>query len=84
LSCIVFLGVHLNLFYKRLSLDAIPRVRIFVRPGAAYCQRRKVERCFGWMDNCHRMVVRYDRHLRFYQTFCLVSIILWRIDRILK
>jgi len=55
-----------------------------LRTGPAYRQRWKVERCFGWMDNCCHLVVRYDHHLRLHQTFCLVSIILWRVDRILK
>jgi len=52
--------------------------------GLAYRQRWKVERCFGWMDNCPRLVVRYERHLHLYKAFCLVAIILWCIDRTLK
>ena len=55
-----------------------------IKTGAAYQQRWKVERCFGWMDNCRRLVVRYDRHLPIYKAFCLIAIILWFIDRILK
>ncbi len=55
-----------------------------MRVGQSYRQRWKVERCFAWMDNCRRLVVRYDRHLRLYQAFCLVAIILWCVDRILK
>jgi len=55
-----------------------------IRPGPSYRQRWKVERCFGWMDNCRRLVVRYDRHLHIYRAFCLVAIILWSVDRILK
>lgn len=34
-----------------------------LRVGAAYRQRRKVERCFGRMNNGRRLVVRYERHL---------------------
>ena len=52
--------------------------------GDSYQHRWKVERCFGWMDNCRRLVVRYDRHLHIYKAFCLLAIILWSIDRILK
>ncbi len=52
--------------------------------GARYQHRWKVERCFAWMDNCRRLVVRYDRHLHSYRTFYLVAIMLWCIDRILK
>ncbi len=55
-----------------------------IRTGAAYRQRWKVERCFDWMDNCRRLVVRYERHVQRYKAFCLVAIILWCIDRILK
>jgi len=55
-----------------------------IRAGTRYRQHWKVERCFGWMDNCRRLVVRYDCHLHIYRAFCLVAIILWCIDRILK
>ena len=55
-----------------------------IRAGLGYRQRWKVERCFAWMDNCRRLVVRYDRHLRLYKAFCLVAIILWCVNRILK
>jgi transposase len=55
-----------------------------LRVGDGYRQRWKVERCFGWMDNCRRLVVRYDPKLRLYHAFCLVAVILWSIDRILK
>ena len=55
-----------------------------IRAGVSYRQRWKVERCFGWMDNCRRLVVRYERYLHLYKAFCLVAIILWSVDRILK
>lgn len=55
-----------------------------IRVGKGYQSRWKVERCFGWMDNCRRLVVRYDRHLHIYRSFCLLAIILWSVDRILK
>jgi len=55
-----------------------------LRTDATYRQRWKVERCFAWMDNCRRWVVRYECHLHIYRAFCLVAIILWCIDRILK
>ncbi len=55
-----------------------------LRVGADYRQRWKVERWFGWMDNCRRWVVRYDRHVHIYRAFCLVAIIRWCVDRILK
>ncbi|MEM8532292.1 MAG: transposase [Chloroflexota bacterium] len=52
--------------------------------GAGYRQRWNVERGFGWMDNGRRLVVRYDRHMHRYRAWCLMAIILWGIDRILK
>ena len=55
-----------------------------IRVGEGYQSRWNVERCFGWMDNCRRLVVRYDRHLHIYRSFCLLAIIHWSIDRILK
>jgi len=55
-----------------------------IKTRAGYRQRWKVERCFGWMDNCHRLVVRYERTVEHYQAFCLIAIILWCINLILK
>ena len=55
-----------------------------LRVGTPYRHRWKVERCFAWMDNCRRLVVRYDRHLHIYKAFCLLAISLWCLDRILK
>jgi transposase len=55
-----------------------------IRVGPNYRHRWKVERCFAWMDNCRRLVVRYDRHLYIYKAFCLFAIILWCVDRLLK
>jgi transposase len=55
-----------------------------IRAGVNYRQRWKVERCFGWMDNCRRLVVRYDRCSHLYKAFCLLAIILWCITRLLK
>jgi transposase len=55
-----------------------------IKLGASYRQRWKVERCFGWMDNCRRLVVRYERAVEHYQAFCLIAIILWCVNRILK
>jgi transposase len=31
-----------------------------IKMGASYRQRWKIERCFGWMDNCRRLVVRCE------------------------
>lgn len=53
-----------------------------IRAGAGYRNRWKVERCFAWVDNCRRLVVRYDRKLHIYKSFCLLAIILWSVDRL--
>jgi transposase len=55
-----------------------------IKTGAGYRQRWEVERGFGWMANCRRLVVRYERTVEHYQAFCLVAIILWCINLILK
>jgi transposase len=55
-----------------------------IHTGLSYHNRWKVERSFAWMDNCRRLVVRYDRSLEHYKAFCLLAIILWCIKRILK
>jgi transposase len=52
--------------------------------GPSYRQRWKVERCFGWMDYCRRLVVRYERTVEYYKAFCLIAIILWCVHLILK
>lgn len=62
----------------------IPKRGRPIKTGEGDRQRWKVERCFGWMDNCRRLVVRYERTVEHYQAFCLVAIILWCINLILK
>ena len=48
-----------------------------IKTGASDRQRWKVERCFGWMDNCRRLVVRYERAVEHDHAFCLIAIILY-------
>jgi hypothetical protein len=36
------------------------------------------------MDNCRRLVVRYERDVEHYRAFCLLAIILWCVNLILK
>ncbi|MCS6848451.1 MAG: transposase [Anaerolineae bacterium] len=55
-----------------------------IKTRPSYRQRYKVERCFGWMDNCRRLVVRYERLVHLYKAFCVVAIILWCVNAILK
>jgi transposase len=55
-----------------------------IKTGEGYRQRWKVERCFGWMDNCRRLVVRYERIVGHYHAFRLIAIILWCTNLILK
>jgi transposase len=55
-----------------------------IRTGPNYRHRWKIERCFGWMDNYRRLVVRYERSVDHYKAFCLMAIILWCVNLILK
>jgi transposase len=55
-----------------------------IKVGAEYKSRWKVERSFAWMDNCRRLVVRWERSLHIYEAFCMVALILWCVNRILK
>jgi transposase len=55
-----------------------------IRTGPNYRQRWKVERCFGWMDNYRRLVVRYERAVEHYKAFYLIAIVLWCVQLILK
>jgi transposase len=70
--------------YDRGRQRKRPRRGRPIRAGEAYSRRWKVERCFAWMHNYRRLVVRYDRSLAMYRAFCLVAFILWCINRILK
>jgi hypothetical protein len=36
------------------------------------------------MDNYRRLVVRYERAVEHYRAFCLIAVILWSINLILK
>jgi transposase len=55
-----------------------------IRPGPSDRHRWKVERCVTWMDNCRRVVVRYERDVEHYRAFCVIAIILWCVSLILK
>jgi transposase len=54
-----------------------------IKTRASYRQRWKVARCFGWMANYRRLVVRYERSVAHYEAFCLIAIILWSVNFIL-
>jgi transposase len=51
--------------------------------GDGYKERWKVERCFAWMDNCRRLVVRYERYIQHYKAFCLLALILLCLNRLI-
>jgi transposase len=55
-----------------------------IKAGELYQSRWKVELAFAWMDNCRRLVVRWERSLHIYKAFCLIASILWSVNRILK
>ncbi|WP_370872917.1 transposase [Croceifilum oryzae] len=52
--------------------------------GNQYRQRWKIERCFAWLDNSRRLIVRYERYIQHYKAFCLVALILLSVNRLLK
>lgn len=49
------------------------------RPLRRYRRRWKVERLFAWLQNCRRILVRYDRYLENYLGFvhlgCIVILL---------
>jgi IS5 family transposase len=55
-----------------------------IRTGPNDRHRWKVERCFGGMDHDRRLVVRYERSVDHDKAFCLIAIILWCVNLILK
>jgi hypothetical protein len=55
-----------------------------VRVGAFYESRWKVERASTWIDNYRRSVVHWDRSPYIYKAYCLIVLILWSDNRILK
>ena len=61
-----------------------PKRGLPIKIGANYRQRWTVERGFGWMDNCRRLVMRDERAVEHDHAFCLMAIILWSINLILK
>jgi transposase len=61
-----------------------PKQRLTPIIRLVYAQRWRLERAFAWMDNCRRLVVRYERYPHLYRAFCIVAFILWCIAHILK
>lgn len=52
--------------------------------SASFRLRWHIERTNAWMDNCRRLVVRYERKLELYTAFCMLAFVLWCVNRILK
>jgi hypothetical protein len=55
-----------------------------IQTGPSARPRWKVERCFGWMDHYRRVVVRDERSVEQDKAFCLMAIIRWSVNFILK
>ncbi|MFC4075957.1 IS5 family transposase [Salinithrix halophila] len=73
---------------KRGIKPTIPRIKSQkpkrgrpIQVGSAYRERWKIERCFAWMDNCRRLVVRYDLYVHMYKAFCFMALILWSVTK---
>lgn len=52
--------------------------------GPTFRLRWHIERTNAWMDNCRRLVVRYERKPELYASFCILYFILLCLTRILK
>jgi transposase len=50
--------------------------------GDGYKQRWKIERCFAWLDNYRRLIVRHERLIQHYKAFCYLALILLCLNRI--
>lgn len=50
----------------------------------AYAQRFKVERCFAWMGNFRRLLIRWEHHLHIYRAFCFFALALICLNALLK
>ena len=77
-------GIACTIPNYRRHFQTKPRRGRPIRVGEAYQQRWKVERCFAWMDNCRRLVVRYERTILMYRAFCILAFILWSVNSFLK
>ncbi len=55
-----------------------------IKMSPCYRQRWTVERGFGGRDNCRRLVVRDERSGEHDKAFCLMAIILWSVNLMLK
>jgi transposase len=49
----------------------------------AYKSRYKVERCFAWLNNYRRILIRWEHHLPIYRAFCLFALALICLNRLL-
>jgi transposase len=54
-----------------------------IKLSASYRQRWKIERCFAWMDNCRRLVVRYERRAELYRSFFIFLLILVAVTHLI-
>jgi transposase len=55
-----------------------------IQVGPGMRLRWHIERTNAWMDNCRRLVVRYERKPELFTAFCMLAFSLWCLNRILK
>jgi hypothetical protein len=68
-----------------LSVENDARLDRPIKVGCSYRKHWKIEHYFAWMDNCRHLVDhRYERYAELYNSFCLIALILWFVDPILK
>lgn len=48
-----------------------------------YRHRWKIERCFAWMDQFRRLVVRFERQAMLFKGFCFIACIIWTLNTLI-
>ena len=48
-----------------------------------YRYRWKIERCFAWMDQFRRLVVRFERQATIFKAFCIIACIIWVLNTLI-
>jgi transposase len=77
-------GIKVSIPVVERRLRKQPKRGRKVKVSVHFRRRWIVERTHAWMDNCRRLVVRYERKPELFAAFCLIAFILWTANRILK
>jgi transposase len=58
------------------------RIKHRIPSSVTYRQRWLVERCFAWLDNCKRLVTRYERQSRLYKAFWQLGCVMLVLNKL--